>query len=144
VVCHDGNGGTTLPSSAATIGTTNANVYIAPPIEDGCVTWDLLKTDTRHSLFAGVAPYTNGHAYIDTGQGTNAYRKPSRNSTGDIVLGTGAVTKLHCSTVAGLLASAEAGAQTCVTDWNGIIGACVGGGTLYSPAVYTGSAWDCP
>lgn len=157
VVCHDRNGGVTLPSAASNVVTngpatlTGSNhIIITEAVENGCDSWDVLKADTEHSITTNaflpsnlIEPFVTV-SFNDTGGSSSVYVAPGRNSTGDLALSAGAVTKLPCSTVANLPTSPGAGSQACVTDWNGTTGVCAGGGALYSPAVYTGAAWDCP
>jgi hypothetical protein len=69
LVCHDGNGGVTLPSSATTIvnGNTNLNstnfVNISWPAVNGCGSWDVLKGNTAAALATAVT----GLSVQDTG-----------------------------------------------------------------------------
>ncbi len=83
VVCNDAFGGKTLPSSAgvtttgnATLNSTNYN-QITLPSELGCVSWDVLKTDTGHSIaLAQTGPTVN-----DQGGASSVYSTPTSNST---------------------------------------------------------------
>jgi hypothetical protein len=55
----------------------------------------VLKTNTSTSLATGVSG--NGLATVlDTGQSTNAYTAPARNSTGDIAMAAGSVFANGC------------------------------------------------
>jgi hypothetical protein len=109
VVCRDGNisgglgtGGTTLPSSGTTVSggaVLSASVYnvITPLQQDGCESYDILKTNTSTSLFLNVVCGSITAASFfqcrDTGQSTAAYVPPTRNSTGDLsVSGNASVT----------------------------------------------------
>lgn len=87
VVCHDSNGGVTLPSASSnTVADGPASlsgsnyINIAWSAVTGCATWDVLKNSTGLSLALGVA----GTSYNDIGGSTSAYTAPTRNSTGDI------------------------------------------------------------
>ncbi len=89
LVCHDSNGGATLPSSATTITNANATlnssnyVLISWPAVSGCASWDVLKGDTSTALATGVT----GLAVSDTGQATTPYTAPAANTTCDIFSG---------------------------------------------------------
>lgn len=100
VVAHV-NGGVTLPSSVATttscpntLGSGNY-VNVKPPTNIGGsidlwtnVTWDVLKTDTAHSIYTNTR-ITNGTAVKDQGSSltpVSSYSAPTRNSTGDITI----------------------------------------------------------
>jgi hypothetical protein len=93
VVCHDWNGGVTLPSSFTTVSgpaSLSGTAYntITPANVDGCQYYDVLKTNTSTSLRTGAGG--NAPSYRDTGQATASYSPPSRNTTGDaIVAGEG-------------------------------------------------------
>src|SRR6202043_2549566 len=87
VVCHDWAGGVTLPSSGTTVsggGTLSASIYntITPPNQEGCFKWDILSGNTSTSLFVGTVCSTVLPCK-DTGQSTNVYSAPARNTTGD-------------------------------------------------------------
>jgi hypothetical protein len=87
LVCHDGNGGITLPAAAsntvangpATLSGSNY-INIAWSAVNGCATWDVLKGNTGTSLALSVT----GNSYHDIGGPTNVYTAPVRNTTGDI------------------------------------------------------------
>lgn len=83
VVCNDSFGGKTLVSASGATSTGNASLtssnynVIALPSELGCVSWDVLKTDTAHSLaLAQTGPTVN-----DQGGATSAYTTPVANTT---------------------------------------------------------------
>lgn len=96
VVCHDRNGGVTLPSSASNV-VTNGPATLSPrnhvqihwPYSGygagGCWSWDVLKGNTATVLATRIKRPTldNLLYYDDTGQPTSAYTAPTRNSTGD-------------------------------------------------------------
>jgi hypothetical protein len=46
-------------------------------------------------------------------------------------------------TAAGGYTNNRAGQFYTVNDWNGTIGACVGGGSLWGQAIWNGSGWSC-
>jgi hypothetical protein len=87
VVCHDVNGGVTLPAAAsntvangpATLSNSNY-INIAWSAINGCASWDVLKGSTGLSLALGVT----GTSYHDIGGSTSAYTAPVRNTTGDV------------------------------------------------------------
>lgn len=96
VVCHDRNGGVTLPSPAgltekgsATLSQRNYNRVTWKPI-DGCWSWDVLRGDTRSALaMQQRVELTRGetlHTFKDVGQSTRPYTPPSRNTTGDVTV----------------------------------------------------------
>jgi hypothetical protein len=87
VVCHDINGGVTLPSASSNTvangpaALTSSNyINIVWSAVTGCANWDVLKGSTGTSLALGVT----GTSYRDVGGSTGAYTAPARNSTGDI------------------------------------------------------------
>lgn len=96
VVCHDRNGGVTLPSAAGTTTTGNATLdltnynTVSWTAIDGCFQWDVLQTDTAHSIALnqnpGFAVGTSTLAYKDQGGASSAYTAPTRNTTGDTLL----------------------------------------------------------
>jgi hypothetical protein len=110
VVCHDSNGGATLPSASSNTvangpaALSNSNyINIAWSAVTGCATWDVLKGSTGTSLAVGVS----GTSYPDVGGATSAYTAPTRNSTGDISglaqISTGTTfTKLPATVVNGM------------------------------------------
>jgi glycosyltransferase involved in cell wall biosynthesis len=95
LVCHDRNGGVTLPSHAgslhngnSTLGATNYNRVSWRP-EDGCWSWDILKGNTntalatlRHPPLSGLKDFIA--TFKDIGQATHFYISPTRNTTGDL------------------------------------------------------------
>jgi hypothetical protein len=94
IVCHDRNGGVTLPSSAGSTLTGNAmlskanfNEITWTPV-DGCWSWDILKGGTTTALAANQRVELNRGETLcmfkDTGQAVRRYRPPIRNTTGDV------------------------------------------------------------
>jgi hypothetical protein len=95
LVCHDKNGGTTLPSPGGSISTGNAmlsainyNQISWRPV-DGCWSWDILKGNEHTALATLQQPQLSGpeHSttiFKDVGQTTRSYTPPTRNTTGDI------------------------------------------------------------
>src|SRR5579875_766546 len=86
VVCHDANGGTSIPSPAGTI--TNGNATLSSS-NNNLIIWhcpfgyasaDILKNNTSTALATGQPPtgFIN-----DTGQATSSYTPPTRDSTAD-------------------------------------------------------------
>ena len=87
VVCHDANGGVTLPSASSntvangppTLSSSNY-VNITWSAVSGCASFDILKGSTGTALAIGVT----GTSYHDVGGSTSAYTAPIRNTTGDL------------------------------------------------------------
>jgi hypothetical protein len=88
------NGGVTLPSGGTTIAnapdTLNSSNYVliqTPSVIGSGIdpwsnaTWDVLKNDTSHSLYAGA--HLTAGAAADQGGSLTAYTAPVRNTTGD-------------------------------------------------------------
>jgi parallel beta-helix repeat protein len=95
VVCHDWNGGVTnvspisntVANGPATLTTSNyINIAWNAPASGACEYWDILKGN----LTTAVATNQPGNvlSFHDTGQATNAYAYPVRNTTGDVNVGT--------------------------------------------------------
>jgi hypothetical protein len=95
LVCHDKNGGTTLPSPAGFISTANATLseinynQISWRAVDGCWSWDILKGNTSTALATLQQPQLRGPegsttVFKDTGQVTHPYAPPTRNTTADV------------------------------------------------------------
>ncbi len=87
IVCHDVNGGVTLPSgSSNTVANgpttlSNSNyINITWSAVSGCATFDILKGSTSTALAIGAT----GTSYHDVGGSTGAYAAPIRNTTGDL------------------------------------------------------------
>jgi len=84
IVCHDSNGGSTVPSAAGTTTTGNAVLdatnynSIAWTFPTGAANCDVLKNDTAHSLVLGAT----SSPVSDTGQGLAAYSTPLINNSG--------------------------------------------------------------
>ena len=103
IVCHDRNGGVTLPSSAglisdgnATLSNSSYNQITWTPI-DGCWSWDILKGSTTRALVINQrVQLLSGDAlctFRDTGQSSRPYRPPTRNTTGDVTVAGMSVSK---------------------------------------------------
>lgn len=92
VVGLDNNGGVTLPTGATVSGpaTLDATHYITitPPIEDGIICWNVLKTDTAHALTidgTNICSNLSAAPFVkDTGQAVVSYSASARNTTGDL------------------------------------------------------------
>jgi hypothetical protein len=96
LVCHDRNGGITLPSPAGSISTGNATLsstdynQISWRPVDGCWSWDLLKGNRTTALATLQQPKLSGGpkdfvaTFRDIGQATRGYTAPSRNTTADM------------------------------------------------------------
>jgi hypothetical protein len=87
IVCHDANGGVTLPSGASntvangpTTLSNSSYINITWSAVSGCATYDILKGNTATALAIGA----NGTSYHDVGGSTSAYAAPIRNTTGDL------------------------------------------------------------
>jgi hypothetical protein len=96
LVCHDRNGGITLPSPAGSISTGNDPLSAVNYNEirwraiDGCWSWDILKGN-EHTALATLqqpqlsrGPESSTITFKDTGQVTHIYTPPTRNTTADI------------------------------------------------------------
>jgi len=102
LVCHDRSGGTTLPSAGlstttgnATLSGTNYNI-LTWAAKDGCYNWDILETDTAHSIAKAVVgtltstPAGSGIiTFNDTGLSESAYTTPTRDTTADATIAGG-------------------------------------------------------
>lgn len=95
VVCHDGNGGTTLPSSAGT--TTNGNATlsgtnynsVAFTIPTHATNCDILRGSTSVSATGGLGVTVS--PFLDQNNATSAYVAPTANTTGNVQI-TGGYT----------------------------------------------------
>jgi hypothetical protein len=98
LVCHDKNGGSTLPSPAGSVATGPAtlsgNSYnqISWRPVDGCWSWDILKGNPQTALATFQQPVLEGSegsaiSFKDIGQATRPYIAPTRNTTGDLDIG---------------------------------------------------------
>lgn len=97
VVCHDSNGGVTLPSPAGSLlhgnsklGGTDFN-QISWRAVDGCSSWDVLKGNINTSLAVNQHPRLDPTSparlvFRDDGQPTSPYAAPTRNTSGDLEL----------------------------------------------------------
>jgi hypothetical protein len=151
-VCHDANGGSTLPSSGATVSgpatlSGSAYITIVPPAQDGCYSWDILKTNTSTSLYTGAQRTYGGSSMTDHGQSTAAYTAPTRNSTGDASLPGNlkvsgnivnpVISQYTVSTLPTPGTYMEAWVTDGITPWD----TTTGGGAYKVRAYYNGSAW---
>jgi hypothetical protein len=104
LVCHDRNGGVTLPSPAGLISNGNpilsANNYnqISWRAVDGCWSWDILRGNEQAALATLQQPQLSGlerstTIFKDVGQTTRQYTPPTRNTTGDINVAGMSVSK---------------------------------------------------
>ncbi|MBF6559147.1 MAG: hypothetical protein IVW56_02570 [Candidatus Binataceae bacterium] len=93
VVCHDINGGATLPSNSSNTvangpATLSGSDYIRVTWTGltGCASWDVLKGSLTTSIATALPAGTT--SYNDIGGSTSAYTPPVRNTTGDISYGS--------------------------------------------------------
>lgn len=83
LVCNDGVGGKTIPSASGATTTGNASLsslnynIITFPQNTGCASFDVLKTDTAHS----VSLANTGGSYLDQGAAASPYTAPGANTT---------------------------------------------------------------
>ena len=119
VVCRDYSGGVTLPSSGTTVSgraTLSASAYntITPPSQEGCFKWDILSGNTSRSLFLNTVCST-AIPCKDTGQSTNPYSVPARNTTGDESI-AGNLTVTGHNTLEGVPSTGATGTGKIVFD----------------------------
>ncbi len=105
LVCHDKNGGITLPSPAGSIATGNDLLSAVNYNEirwraiDGCWSWDILKGDTSTSVATLQQPQLSHEpesvsiTFKDTGKTTRPYTPPTRNTTGDLSVSGMSISK---------------------------------------------------
>jgi hypothetical protein len=93
VVCHDINGGVTMPSTSSNTladgpSTLSGSDYIQVAWTGlaNCASWDVLKSSTATSIATGLPAATT--SFNDTGESTSAYTAPTRNTTGDLSYGS--------------------------------------------------------
>ena len=93
VVCHDINGGVTLPSTSSnTVANGPATLSGTDYIQvtwtglTNCASWDVLKGSLTASIATALPASTT--SYNDIGGTTSVYTPPARNTTGDVTYGT--------------------------------------------------------
>jgi hypothetical protein len=141
VIGYDRNGGITMPSSFATVSgpatlDTTHFITITPPVVDGVYCFDILKGDSSHVLPAtaktpyGCPNYNALPSRIDGGQRTLAYKPPSRNTTGDVVI-AGQLSSIGSVSTGGTIVAAKhciGGTSACWTTTAGVpTGVCTNG-----------------
>lgn len=95
-VCHDVNGGVTnvspisntLANGNATLSSSNYVQIDLGALPAGCATYDVLKGNLTTALMTAQVNYGGDTKVKDSGQSTSAYSYPSRNTTGDVTVGT--------------------------------------------------------
>src|SRR5208282_3165104 len=143
LVGHDWNGGVTaevasntITNGPATLSGTNY-VTLCWTAVDGLEKWDILS-DTSHSIAIGQGVPVSGttQCYKYTGGALSAYAG-DWNTTDNLHRKPRDINVLPTVNV-------TAGDTYVVDNWNGTVGVCTGGGTTYTTAIWSGSAWHCP